>query len=66
MTTEHAPSTNGRAHTSDTKSDEPGEIEAPPAAEKQSGVASRLVMPLLLVAVAFVVLRRLNHGGAVS
>jgi hypothetical protein len=64
MTIEHAPSTNGRVHTEETQPSEPKTYDA--AERDDSGnFVTRLLMPLLLVAVALFVLRRLNKGHVV-
>jgi hypothetical protein len=62
MTIEHAPSTNGRVvHT------EPAQQDARAVeATEQGGSIGRLIMPLLLMAVALVVLRRLSRATAAS
>jgi hypothetical protein len=66
MTIEHAPSTNGRVHTNDTQPAEPRAFEAPPPRERARGSAlSRFAMPLLLMIVALVIVRRLNAGNEI-
>jgi hypothetical protein len=62
MTIEHARSTNGRVHTNDAKPAEPDEFDVQ---DHDGGGISKLIMPLLLMAVALFVLRRLNKGNVV-
>jgi hypothetical protein len=66
MTIEHAPSTNGRVHTDDTAPSEPRAFEAgdPDFDTSDGGGLGKLIMPLLLIAVALLVLRRLTRGEA--
>jgi hypothetical protein len=63
MTIEHRPSTNGRVHTNDSKPAERREFDA--REKEDGGGLSKLIMPLLLMAVALFVLRRLNKGNVV-
>ena len=66
MTIEHAPSTNGRVHTDDATPPERRGLDAPAEAEaREASAISKFVMPLLLMAVALFVLRRLNKGNVV-
>jgi hypothetical protein len=70
MTIEHAPggthSTNGRVHTNDTQPAEPRAYESPGQADQQrGGGVSRFVMPLVLMIVALVIVRRLNAGNEI-
>jgi hypothetical protein len=65
MTIEHAPSTNGRVHTSDTQPGEPRAYQAPAPETRRRGAVSRFIMPIVLAAVALFVLRRLNKGNVV-
>jgi hypothetical protein len=62
MTIEHARSTNGRVHTNDTKPPDEHEFDV---REDHGGGISKLLMPLILMAVALFVLRRLNKGNVV-
>ena len=66
MTIEHAPSTNGRVHTRDTQPAEPHAYAAPSRTEsRRRGGFSRFVMPLALMVLALVVVRRLNSGNEI-
>jgi hypothetical protein len=62
MTIEHAPSTNGRVHTNGAQPGEPRAFEAPPRDQHGGGSLSRFIMPLLLMILALVIVRRLNNG----
>ena len=65
MTIEHAPSTNGRVHTDEIKPSEPRAYDAQAEREEDGGGLRKLMMPVVLMAVALFVLRRLNKGNVV-
>jgi len=66
MTIEHAPSTNGRVHVGQPSSDGTRTTDGRAAdAEEHRPLASRIIMPLVLMGVALFVLRRLNKGNVV-